>query len=54
VALAWILTLVVCFLLPLEIFFKGLPGWFLAVLLYILFAFIQQRRMSGRDLRRDS
>jgi len=46
VALAWGLTLIVCFMLPLEIFFKGLPGWFLAVLLYILFAFIQQKKVK--------
>ncbi|MBN1893929.1 hypothetical protein JW906_05520 [bacterium] len=47
VALAWGLTLAVCFMLPIEIFFKGLPGWFLAVLLYMLFAFIQQKRIRA-------
>jgi hypothetical protein len=30
-------------LLPVEIFFKALPGWFIAVGLYVLFAFIQQK-----------
>lgn len=40
---AWVGTLVVCFVLPYEIFFKALPGWFIAVLLFLVLSFIQQR-----------
>jgi purine-cytosine permease-like protein len=43
-ALTWGLTLALAFALPLEIFFKGLPAWFCAVMLYVVFSFIQQRR----------
>ena len=39
VAITWILTLVVCLVLNLatgvEIFFLGLPGWFIAVVIYV-------------------
>jgi len=46
-ALTWTGTLAVCAFLPLEIFFLGLPGWFLAVGLYVLFCYIQQQRKPG-------
>ena len=46
-ALTWMGTLAVCAFLPMEIFFLGLPGWFLAVGLYILFCYIQQQRKPG-------
>jgi purine-cytosine permease-like protein len=44
-ALAWTGTLAIVFLaLPdLEIFFKGLPGWFIAVLLFLGLSWLQQR-----------
>jgi cytosine permease len=41
---AWLGTLVVCFLLPYEIFFKALPGWFIAVLLFLVLSYFQQHR----------
>jgi cytosine permease len=44
VFVAWMGTLAVVFALHVEIFFKGLPGWFLAVILYILLGSIQQKR----------
>jgi purine-cytosine permease-like protein len=47
-ALTWTGTLVVCAFLPMEIFFLGLPGWFIAVGLYVLFCYIQQQRKPGR------
>jgi purine-cytosine permease-like protein len=46
-AFSWILTLAFCFWLPLEIFFKGLPGWFIALFLYTVLSYIQQRAGSG-------
>ena len=44
--ISWLVALVVALLLPVEIFFKGLPGWFMVVFLYILLSFIQQKRKS--------
>lgn len=45
--LAWALTLAACwginYVWGMEIFFLGLPGWFIASLLYTTFAFVQQR-----------
>ncbi len=46
-ALAWGLTLLLAFALPLEIFFKGLPAWFFAVALYLGFSFVQQKSFAG-------
>ena len=47
-ALAWLLTLGACLLLNLvwnvEIFFLGLPGWFIATGLYVVLSLIQQQR----------
>lgn len=40
---AWIGTLILAFALPYEIFFIALPGWFIAVVLYITLSAIQQR-----------
>jgi cytosine permease len=40
---AWIGTLIIAFVLPYEIFFIALPGWFIAVLLFIALSAIQQR-----------
>ncbi|HPG06345.1 MAG: hypothetical protein KDC59_19300 [Saprospiraceae bacterium] len=46
-ALTWFLTLGTCFainqFMGIEIFFLGLPGWFIAVFLYIGLSFIVQR-----------
>ncbi|MHB9028771.1 MAG: purine-cytosine permease family protein, partial [Candidatus Latescibacterota bacterium] len=36
---AWAASLGVAFALPVEIFFKGLPGWFVAVITYIVVRF---------------
>ncbi|MBD3626573.1 hypothetical protein [Cyclobacterium sp.] len=48
VALTWLITLAFCLLLNLvvgiEIFFLGLPGWFVAVLVYVVSAKIIQRK----------
>jgi cytosine permease len=49
-ALAWIVTLGTCLLLNLyygvQVFFLGLPGWFIAVAIYLLSSFIYQRKSS--------
>ena len=50
-AIAWIITLVIAFRLPVEIFFKGLPGWFIAVFLYIVSSYIQQRNPERKQLK---
>ena len=46
-AVSWILGLGLCFLLNrftgLEIFFLGLPGWFIASLLYVVISYIVQK-----------
>ena len=47
---SWLMTLVVAFLLPLEIFFKGLPGFFIALVLYILLSSVEQRIKLKRVL----
>lgn len=49
--LAWFLTLAGCFLMVrfagIEIFFVSLPGWFIAVALYlVLSTFVQKRRLA--------
>lgn len=45
-ALAWGVALILTFLIPVEIYFKGLPGWFIAVLIYIAASYIQQNKLS--------
>jgi len=51
-ALAWLVTLGACLLLNLvwgvEIFFLGLPGWFIATGLYVALSYAQQR--SARNV----
>jgi purine-cytosine permease-like protein len=44
VLVAWLGTLIVAFTLPYEIFFIALPGWFIAVFLFIVLSAIQQRK----------
>lgn len=42
-ASAWLLTEFICFvLLPGELFFKALPGWFIAIIIYIACSYLQQ------------
>jgi purine-cytosine permease-like protein len=47
---AWGLSLGVALLLPVEIFFKALPGWFVAVSVFVGLSYLQQRstRRGGR------
>jgi purine-cytosine permease-like protein len=40
---AWIVTLAICFALPVEIYFKALPGWFIAIITFVAASYIQQR-----------
>jgi purine-cytosine permease-like protein len=48
--ITWTGSLFSCYLLAkttgLEIFFLGLPGWFLSALLYILSSYFYQKRFS--------
>ncbi|HCA81801.1 MAG TPA: hypothetical protein DEP53_18885 [Bacteroidetes bacterium] len=47
VLIAWLGALAVAFALPFEIFFVALPGWFVAVLLFVGFSFIQQKYLAA-------
>ncbi len=48
--LTWFITLGMCMVINLvweiEIFFLGLPGWFIAVLLYIVLSYLVQKRVK--------
>ena len=48
--IAWAGSLAVVFMLPIEIFFMGLPAWFLAVGLYVLFSAWEQRAQRVAQL----
>ena len=41
--IAWVVTLAVSLWLPIEIFFKGFPGWFIAIFLYVVLSMIEQK-----------
>lgn len=43
-AVTWALTLAICFWLPLDLFFKALPGWFIACALYLLLSKFTQKK----------
>jgi len=43
-AAAWGVSLLAVFLMPMEIFFMGLPGWFIAVILYTGLSMAVQRK----------
>jgi purine-cytosine permease-like protein len=45
-AAAWLVTLALVLALPIEIYFKALPGWFLAVAIFIVASMIQQRQVA--------
>ncbi len=50
VAITWFITLSICILLNIfagiEIFFLGLPGWFIAVIIYIISSKLTQKQLS--------
>ena len=46
--ITWAVTLVLSFLIRLEIFFKGLPGWFIAVVLYTLLSAVYQKSLREK------
>ncbi len=46
--IAWAATLAAAGPLPLKIFFKGLPGWFIAVILYLVLSLIAQKTGTGK------
>lgn len=45
-AVAWGVTLAIVFMMPIEIFFKGLPGWFIAIGLYLGVSWFEQKRLA--------
>ncbi len=51
--LTWFLTMAACTWLVLrggvQIFFVSLPGWFVAVLLYVFLSMLAQRQLSARE-----
>ena len=46
--ITWVVTLALSFLIQLEIFFKGLPGWFIAVVLYTLLSAVYQKSLQEK------
>jgi purine-cytosine permease-like protein len=40
---AWAVSLAVCFALPVELYFKALPGWFIAIITFVVASYAQQR-----------
>jgi purine-cytosine permease-like protein len=42
-ALSWVITLAFCWAVPLHLYFKFLPGWFVAVGVYLLGAWLEAR-----------
>ncbi|MFH1940770.1 MAG: hypothetical protein ABIL68_01605 [bacterium] len=44
--ISWAVTLFVAFQMPLEIYFKGFPGWFIAMICYITLSSVEQRIRS--------
>lgn len=54
VAAAWVLTMVLCLAInrywDVEIFFLGLPGWFLAVLIYVSLSWVIQRKNQRQSV----
>jgi len=47
---AWVGSIGFSFLLPLEIFFKALPAWFIAVALYWGLSYFQQRGRTAMEI----
>jgi cytosine permease len=48
IALAvWLGTLIICFILPLHLFFKWLPGYFIALISYVSLQALSRRRVES-------
>jgi len=41
--LVWIATLAICAVMPLHLYFRWLPGWFLAILLYLALQYVGRK-----------
>ncbi len=54
-AISWVVTLGICFLINrwfgLDVYFLGLPGWFIAVLLYLVFSKVYQKKTWEQESR---
>jgi hypothetical protein len=48
--LTWGLSLVIVFLIPIHLFFKWLPGYFISIALYIAFAYLDESRRKKRGI----
>jgi len=48
--ISWLVTIGIALALPMEIYFKGLPGWFIAILLYTGLSSLSQRKTGRRSL----
>lgn len=48
--LAWVVSLAIVFLLPIHLFFKWLPGYLIAQILYILLVFVTDRKPNKTQL----
>ena len=46
--LAWVGAVGISFLIPVEIFFKALPAWFITVTIYTLGSWLMSRRSAAR------
>jgi len=48
-ALSWGISLLIVFILPLHLYFKGLPGWFLTITLYMVLSYFEQRKKCAQS-----
>jgi len=49
-ALTWISTLIICFMLPVHLYFKWLPGYIISIVSYCLLCFLEQHYFDKRVL----
>jgi purine-cytosine permease-like protein len=47
--LAWVGSVGISFLMPLEIYFKAVPAWFLAIGIYLAFGYLEQKVLKGDE-----
>jgi len=46
--ITWVLTLLICFLLPIHLFFRWLPGYIVSMILYVLLCVLEQKYIRGK------
>jgi purine-cytosine permease-like protein len=47
--IAWLGSLWICFQLPIEVFFKPLPGWIFALVIYTLLSYMEQKIRGSQN-----